>query len=132
MRTHDPSKHSRYSNENDTRITTFGRFMRKMRIDELPQFLNIVKGDMNIVGPRAEWDLLVAEYEKDIPFYHQRHIVRPGLTGWAQVNYSYGANSTDALYKLQYDLYYVKNRSFRLDFMVMFKTIFIMLSLKGE
>ena len=131
MVSHDPEKYSRYSGENDSRITGFGKIIRKLRIDELPQFINIIKGDMNLVGPRAEWDVLVAEYEKKIPFYHQRHIVRPGITGWAQTNYSYGANSTDALYKLQYDLYYIKNRSFRLDFRIMARTVFIMLSCKG-
>jgi lipopolysaccharide/colanic/teichoic acid biosynthesis glycosyltransferase len=106
--------------------------IRKLRIDEIPQFINILRGEMNLIGPRAEWDVLVDKYEKDIPFYQQRHIIRPGITGWAQVNYHYGENGEDALYKLQYDLYYVKHRSFLLDFKIAIRTIGIMLGAKGQ
>ena len=131
MKLHNPDEHSKYSSENDPRISKWGAFMRKTRIDELPQFFNILKGDMNLIGPRAEWDELVANYEKEIPFYHQRHIVRPGLTGWAQVNYPYGQNINDTLHKLQYDLYYVKNRNFVLDLLIILKTIKIVITGRG-
>ena len=87
---------------------------------------------MNLIGPRAEWDELVKEYEKEIPFYQQRHIVRPGISGWAQVNYPYGENIEDALYKLQYDLYYIKYRSFILDLKIVIRTIAIMFGGKGQ
>jgi exopolysaccharide biosynthesis polyprenyl glycosylphosphotransferase len=132
MRTHDPKRFSKYSTKGDPRLTRFGALIRKLRIDEIPQFINVLKGEMNLIGPRAEWDELVKEYEKAIPFYQQRHIVRPGITGWAQVNYPYGENSEDALYKLQYDLYYIKYRSFILDFKIIIRTMAIMLGGKGQ
>lgn len=132
MRNHDPKIFSRYSIKGDPRVTRFGALIRKLRIDELPQFINVLRGEMNLIGPRAEWDELVKEYEKEIPFYQQRHIVRPGITGWAQVNYPYGENIEDALYKLQYDLYYIKYRSFILDFKIVIRTVAIMLGGKGQ
>ena len=131
MRVHDPKKHSKYSSKNDPRIPWLGKIMRKLRVDEFPQFWNILAGNMNFVGPRPEWTELVEKYQKEIPFYHQRHIVRPGITGWAQVNYSYGSSVKDSIYKLQYDLYYVKNANILLDVLIVLKTIRIMLSGKG-
>ena len=131
MIVHDGSKYPKYSSKNDNRITNFGKIIRRLRIDEFPQFINVLKGDMNIVGPRAEWSKLEKKYKKKIPFYNKRHIIRPGITGWAQVNYDYGANIEDTIYKLQYDLYYIKNRNFFLDVKILLKTIKIILCGKG-
>ncbi len=119
-------------NDRDPRITKFGRVMRKLRIDELPQFINIIKGDMNLIGPRPEQAPLVNKYTEEIPYYNKRHNVRPGVTGWAQINYSYGANTYDTIHKLQYDLYYIKNQSFFLDFKIFLKTFKIVLGFKGQ
>ena len=107
----------------DARITPIGRFLRKTRLDELPQFWNVLRGDMSLVGPRPERPEFVRELTKQIAFYGQRHVVKPGLTGWAQVRYSYGASVEDALQKLQYDLFYAKNMSVGLDLFIIFKTI---------
>ena len=111
----------------DPRITRVGNFIRRTRIDEIPQFLNILRGEMSFVGPRAERPQFVEQLTEQIPFYSQRHLVEPGLTGWAQVNYGYGASVEDALQKLQYDLYYIKNVSLLFDIWIMFKTIKIVL-----
>ena len=132
MREHDPEKHSKYSSEDDPRITRFGKFMRKCRIDELPQFINVLKGDMNLIGPRAEWNELVEKYKDRVPYYDKRHEVRPGITGWAQVNYPYGANITDTIHKLQYDLYYIKNQSLFLDLKIALRTAKIMIGADGR
>ncbi len=121
-----------YAQEFDTRVTKVGRFLRASRIDEFPQILNVIKGEMSLIGPRAEWSRLVAEYEKQIPCYHFRHLVRPGITGWAQVNYPYGASIGDTLRKLEFDLYYVKHFSFTLDASIVLKTIHVMLFGKGR
>jgi sugar transferase (PEP-CTERM system associated) len=107
----------------DSRVTPIGGFLRRARLDELPQLWNVLRGQMSLVGPRPERPEFVAELTREIPFYGQRHVVRPGLTGWAQVNYTYGATKEDALEKLQYDLFYIKNMSIALDFYVMFETI---------
>lgn len=123
MKLHDETKHSMYAGEKDSRITKFGGFMRKSRIDELPQLWNILKGDMSFIGPRAEWSKLCYGYMEKIPFYSMRHTVLPGITGWAQVNYSYGASLEDAVEKFQYDLYYIKDYSLVLDIIIVFKTI---------
>ena len=123
---------ARYTTKGDKRITRIGHFLRASRLDELPQLWNVLKGDMSMIGPRAEWDLLVADYEKRIPCYHFRHLVRPGITGWAQVNYPYGANLDDTLRKLEYDLYYIRNYSFRLDAAIVMKTVHVMLFGKGR
>ncbi len=131
MREHDPGSFSRYSCKNDPRVTKFGCFLRKTRIDEIPQFINVLRGEMNVIGPRAEWIKLVSEYEKDIPYYGIRHLIRPGITGWAKVNYPYGRNAVDALYKLQYDLYYIDNRSVFLDMRIILKTIWTVLRGSG-
>lgn len=122
---------SRYTAKNDARITRVGAFLRASRIDEFPQLLNVLRGDMSMIGPRAEWDLLVADYEKQIPCYHFRHLVRPGITGWAQINYPYGANLDDTLRKLEYDLYYIRHHRFRLDAAIVLKTVHVMLFGKG-
>jgi len=123
MQLHDENKFSKYAGEKDSRITRYGNIMRKTRIDELPQLLNILKGEMSFVGPRAEWDKLCYGYMEKIPFYNLRHAVLPGLTGWAQVNYPYGASVEDAFEKLQYDLYYIKHQSISLDIIIFLKTI---------
>jgi sugar transferase (PEP-CTERM system associated) len=108
---------------NDTRVTPIGRFLRRTRLDELPQFWNILIGDMSLVGPRPERPEFVEQLTREIPFYGERHIVKPGLTGWAQVRYTYGASVEDALEKLQYDLFYLKNMSPALDLLILFDTV---------
>ncbi len=121
-----------YTETNDPRITRTGRLLRATRLDELPQLFNVLSGDMSIIGPRAEWIKCVGKYEKVIPHYHFRHLVRPGITGWAQVNYPYGASIEDAVEKLMYDLYYIRNFSLILDASVILKTIHVMLFGKGR
>ncbi len=121
-----------YTGTNDPRITRVGAKLRKLRLDELPQLWNVLRGDMSLIGPRAEWDRLVDGYEKAIPFYHFRHLVKPGITGWAQVNYPYGANLQDTVEKLKYDLYYIRHYSLRLDAMIVLKTLHIMIWGKGQ
>lgn len=121
-----------YTQEGDSRITRIGHFLRASRLDEVPQLLNVLRGEMSLIGPRAEWDKLVADYEKQIPCYHFRHLVRPGITGWAQVNYPYGSNIGDTLRKLEYDLYYIRHFSFRLDASIVLKTLHVMLFGKGR
>jgi exopolysaccharide biosynthesis polyprenyl glycosylphosphotransferase len=117
---------------NDTRVTPFGKILRKSRIDEFPQFYNILKGDMAVIGPRPERPVFVDEIAAVMPFYETRHVIKPGLTGWAQVNYSYGETIDDSLIKLQYDLYYIKHRSLFLDFNIMFKTLSTILFYRGQ
>jgi len=112
-----------WSQANDTRITPVGRFLRRTRFDELPQLWNVFRGDMSLVGPRPERPSFVAELTANIPFYGQRHVVKPGLTGWAQIRYTYGASVEDAIEKLQYDLYYIKNLSLALDLVIVLETI---------
>jgi sugar transferase (PEP-CTERM system associated) len=107
----------------DERMTRVGRIIRKIRVDEIPQFWNILRGDMSFVGPRPERSHFVAQLAQEIPYYEQRHLIPPGLTGWAQIKYPYGASIDDAKQKLQYDLYYIKNQSLALDAMIMFETV---------
>ena len=121
-----------YTEKNDPRITRIGRFLRSARLDELPQLFNVLRGDMSVIGPRAEWIKCVEQYENVIPHYHFRHLVRPGITGWAQVNYPYGANIKDTVEKLMYDLYYIRNFSLQLDAAVVLKTIHVMIFGKGR
>ncbi len=116
-----------YADADDARITRIGRVLRRMRLDELPQLFNVFKGDMSFVGPRPERRYFVEQFEKDIPYYTRRLSVKPGITGWAQVKYPYGANSDDAVEKLRLDLYYVKNMSFLLDLFILLKTVKIVL-----
>lgn len=121
-----------YTSEKDGRITPIGRFLRRTHIDELPQLWNVLKGEMSVIGPRPEWTRCVEIYEKEIPYYHYRHFVRPGITGWAQVNRFYGASTGDAKEKLSYDLYYVRHYSFALDLSICLKSIYIVLFGKGR
>jgi sugar transferase (PEP-CTERM system associated) len=117
--------------EGDRRVTRVGRFLRRTRLDELPQLWNVLKGDMSFVGPRPERPEFVAELTRQIPFYGQRHVLRPGLTGWAQVRYTYGASVEDALQKLQYDLFYIKNLSLSLDLFIILDTVKTVILRKG-
>jgi exopolysaccharide biosynthesis polyprenyl glycosylphosphotransferase len=117
---------------NDSRVTPFGKFMRKARLDEFPQFYNIIKGEMSVIGPRPERPVFVNEIAERMPFYETRHIIKPGLTGWAQVNYAYGESLDDSLIKLQYDLYYIKHRSIFLDINICIKTLSTILFYRGQ
>lgn len=121
-----------FSTPNDSRVTPFGKFMRKTRIDEIPQFINILKGEMAVIGPRPERPFFVKEIAEIMPFYETRHVIKPGLTGWAQVNYSYGESLDDSLIKLQYDLYYIKHRSVFLDLNITIKTVSTVLFYRGQ
>lgn len=118
--------------ENDPRITKVGNFLRKTRLDEMPQFWNVLRGEMSLVGPRAERPELVAEYQKQIPFYRARLLVKPGLTGWAQINYGYVATVKETVVKLEYDLYYIKHRTLNLDFSIVLRTIGTVLRRTGR
>lgn len=113
-----------FTHENDPRITRIGRFLRKTRIDEFPQIINIIKGEMSWIGPRPESAPLSEWYEREIPFYAYRHLVRPGISGWAAVHQGNVAEIDAARIKLMYDLYYIKNFSFALDFMIVLRTFF--------
>ena len=121
-----------FATTNDSRVTPFGKILRKSRIDEFPQFINILKGEMAVIGPRPERPIFVKEIAERMPFYETRHVIKPGLTGWAQVNYSYGETIEDSLIKLQYDLYYIKHRSLFLDFNIIFKTLSTVLFYRGQ
>jgi lipopolysaccharide/colanic/teichoic acid biosynthesis glycosyltransferase len=113
---------ARWAAREDPRVTRIGAVIRKLRIDELPQVLNVLRGDMSFVGPRPERPVFVDELSRAIPYYAERHWVRPGITGWAQINYPYGASIEDARRKLSFDLYYVKNQSTFLDFAILLQT----------
>ncbi|RBP27178.1 exopolysaccharide biosynthesis polyprenyl glycosylphosphotransferase [Oceanihabitans sediminis] len=121
-----------WASKNDARVTPFGRFMRRCRLDEVPQFYNILLGDMSFIGPRPERPSFVKELSEVIPFYETRHIIKPGLTGWAQVLVRYGASVEDSLLKLQYDLYYIKHRSFFLDAKIFLKTLSTVVYYRGQ
>ncbi|KDN56032.1 exopolysaccharide biosynthesis polyprenyl glycosylphosphotransferase [Flavobacterium seoulense] len=125
-------ENAQFATAQDNRITAFGKFMRKTRMDEFPQFVNILKGEMAVIGPRPERPFFVKEIAERMPFYETRHVIKPGLTGWAQVNYSYGESIEESLIKLQYDLYYIKHRSFYLDFNITLKTITTILFYRGQ
>jgi len=120
-----------WATKNDSRVTRVGAFIRKTRIDELPQLISVLKGEMSMVGPRPERPTFVAQLKEQIPYYDIRHSVKPGVTGWAQVRYAYGASVEDALHKHQYDLYYVKNNSLFLDLLVLFETVSVVLFREG-
>ena len=117
-----------YAGEEANRVTPLGRFLRRYRLDELPQFWNILKGDMNLIGPRPEQKVLAEAYAREIPLYPLRHAVRPGLTGWAQVEQGYAEGKEETLVKLAYDLYYIKHLSFWLDLRILFKTLWVLLT----
>jgi sugar transferase (PEP-CTERM system associated) len=122
---------ARWATQNDDRVTRVGRWIRKTRIDELPQLFNVLKGDMSFVGPRPERPEFVEKFVETIPYYSERHRVKPGITGWAQLCYPYGSGYQDAIEKLQYDLYYVKNYSLFLDFLIMLQTVEVVIWGKG-
>jgi sugar transferase (PEP-CTERM system associated) len=122
---------ARWAQKNDTRITRIGALIRKARLDELPQIFNVLKGDMSFVGPRPERPTFVEELQAQYPYYRERHRMRPGLTGWAQISYQYGNSAEDAYRKLEYDLYYVKNYSIFLDLLIILQTIHVVLTGKG-
>jgi exopolysaccharide biosynthesis polyprenyl glycosylphosphotransferase len=123
---------AKFAEENDPRVTTVGNFLRKTRLDELPQFFNVLRGEMSLVGPRAERPSLVAEFQKQIPFYRARLLVKPGLTGWAQINYGYVASVKETVVKLEYDLYYIKHRTLSMDFNIVLRTIGTVLRRTGR
>lgn len=116
---------------NDARITPFGKILRLFRIDELPQIISIIRGDMQFIGPRPERKVFVDQLNEMIPYYGVRHLIKPGLTGWAQVKYKYGENLEDSIRKLEYDLFYIKNKSITLDFRILFKTVTTVLFSRG-
>jgi sugar transferase (PEP-CTERM system associated) len=121
-----------WADDDDCRITRVGRILRKLRLDEIPQMWNVLKGDMSFVGPRPERPEFVEELQRILPYYSERHTVKPGITGWAQVSCGYGASVEDALEKLKYDLFYIKNMSFLLDLIIIFRTIKIVLQQRGS
>jgi lipopolysaccharide/colanic/teichoic acid biosynthesis glycosyltransferase len=116
---------------NDARVTRIGRFLRQARLDELPQLINVLKGEMSLVGPRPERPAFVSMLSEQIPFYGVRHSVKPGITGWAQVRYSYGATIEQSMKKLEYDLYYVKNHTVFLDLLILLETVRVVLLGEG-
>jgi len=121
-----------WASARDPRVTKVGRLLRVLRLDELPQLINVIKGEMSFIGPRPERPVFIRELEKKIPFYDLRQLVRPGITGWAQVMYNYGASMDDALEKLQYDLYYIKNYSLLLDFAILLRTLRVVILGRGQ
>jgi sugar transferase (PEP-CTERM system associated) len=122
---------AKWAEENDERITRVGNFLRNSRLDELPQVFNVLRGQMSLVGPRPERPEFVDELQEQIPYYNERHAVKPGITGWAQLKYCYGSSEEDALEKLQYDLYYIKNQSLMLDILILLQTVEVVLWGKG-
>ena len=121
-----------WASAGDSRVTRLGRVLRKYRLDELPQLINVIRGDMSVVGPRPERPEFVADLARNIPFYHERHCVKPGLTGWAQLCYPYGASKEAALVKLEFDMYYVKNRSLIFNLIILLRTVEVVLWQKGS
>jgi len=126
------SEGAQFAKAKDSRVTQFGRFLRRSRIDEIPQFINVIKGDMAIIGPRPERPFFVEKLQECIPFYEVRHVVKPGITGWAQVNARYGSSDKDALEKLQYDLYYIKHKGLFLDIATLVKTLSTVIFFRGQ
>jgi lipopolysaccharide/colanic/teichoic acid biosynthesis glycosyltransferase len=133
LRTMRPGPSSgEWTQDRDERITRFGGFLRRSHIDELPQILNILTGDLSMVGPRPEQPQYVQKLSESIPFYRTRHVVRPGITGWAQVNYPYGSNEEDAYEKLQLELWYLNHQSFALDLRILARTVRQVLGSRGR
>jgi lipopolysaccharide/colanic/teichoic acid biosynthesis glycosyltransferase len=122
---------AQWATKNDTRVTRVGQFIRQMRIDELPQILNVLTGDMSFVGPRPERPHFVEQLNETIPYYRERHAVKPGITGWAQVCYPYGASLKDSVQKQEFDLYYIKNHTIFLDMLILCQTAEVVLFGKG-
>ncbi len=120
-----------WASKNDPRITPVGRWLRKLRLDELPQFWNVLRGEMVLVGPRPERPNFCEILGEKIPFYHHRHMVKPGVTGWAQINYAYAETIEDSVAKLEYDLYYIKHLAPALDALIIFHTLKVMLLSRG-
>ena len=120
-----------WAQKNDPRVTPLGKWLRKLRLDELPQLFNVLKQEMTMVGPRPERPEFVKMLSEKIPYYRQRHYVKPGITGWAQINHKYGDTLEDTETKLEYDLYYIKRQSVFLDFYIMFQTVKVMLLSRG-
>ena len=123
---------AKWASKNDDRVTRIGHFIRKYRVDELPQLLNVFKGEMAFIGPRPERPQFVEQLVREVPYYNQRHNVKPGLAGWAQLNYPYGASVEDSMEKLKFDLYYVKHQSLLLDILILIRTVEIVLFGKGR
>jgi exopolysaccharide biosynthesis polyprenyl glycosylphosphotransferase len=132
MRTDAESTGAAWASTRDPRVTRVGRFIRATRIDELPQLLNVLRGEMSFIGPRPERPEFMKQLEREIPFYNLRHILKPGITGWAQVMYPYGASVEDARQKLQYELFYIKNYSLLLDAAIVLKTVRVVLFGQGQ
>jgi lipopolysaccharide/colanic/teichoic acid biosynthesis glycosyltransferase len=128
----EPDGQPQWATEDDKRATRIGRFLRKTHLDELPQFINVLRGEMSLVGPRAERPELVDYFQKHIPFYRARLLIKPGITGWAQVNFGYASTIEETVTKLEYDLYYIKNRSILLDFIIMIRTPATVLGFRGR
>jgi len=129
----DAERHTgpQWAADDDPRVTRVGRILRKTRLDEAPQLINVLRGEMSLIGPRPERPEFVSELSQTIPFYRTRHVIKPGITGWAQVRYEYGNSEADALVKLQYDLYYIRHRSLALDVVILLRTVGIVLTLRG-
>jgi len=125
------AKGPKFADKDDPRITRIGRILRKFHLDELPQIWNILKGEMSFIGPRPEQTKFVEEFEREIPYYNLRHLVKPGITGWAQIHYGYAAGLEETIEKLEYDLYYIKNMSVWLDLVIILKTILVLLRRQG-
>ena len=121
-----------WSQKDDPRVTRMGRFVRKARIDEIPQMINVLKGEMSLVGPRPEREFFVEKLSKEIPYYKRRLKVRPGVTGWAQIKHKYDESIEDVKIKLRYDLFYIENMSIRMDFKILLRTVFVVLFGKGH
>ena len=128
----EPDGHAQWAQENDARATRVGRILRKTHLDELPQFINVLRGDMSLVGPRAERPELVDYFHQHIPFYRARLLVQPGITGWAQINFGYAASIEETIVKLEYDLYYIKNRSFWMDLVILLRTPATVFGFRGR
>jgi exopolysaccharide biosynthesis polyprenyl glycosylphosphotransferase len=123
---------ARMAEENDERVTKVGRFLRKTHLDELPQFINVLRGEMSMVGPRAERPQLIETFQKEIPFYRARLLVKPGVTGWAQINYNYAGTVDETAIKLEYDLYYIEHRTLFIDLSIIIRTIGTVFGFKGQ
>jgi lipopolysaccharide/colanic/teichoic acid biosynthesis glycosyltransferase len=122
----------KWAEEDDKRATQVGKFLRKTHLDEVPQFINVLRGEMSLVGPRSERPELVEHFQQYVPFYRARLLVKPGITGWAQINFGYAATIEETIKKLEYDLYYIKHRNLLLDLIILLRTPGTMFSMKGQ